>query len=296
MARNISGLPYFSLDVNLSDKVRLLEAEYGLKGFALYIHLLQHIYGGRGYYTEWNKDVELLFAQERNASLSFVSEIVSACLRRGIFDDAIYKLYGVLTNKEIQDNFFNAVQRRKEICIIEEILLIDPYEKLKNVHINVESVDNYGKNVNSKSHRIRKDMKEDIYNGYDDKGCEASEAEDEEEQEIIDMLDEASRAKLAVKLEGFIRAYWCRSLNAYDVGRAASVLHILFLKNHKPFKELNDEHIQLLEEALMIAADADVKKWSYVSGIFRKWGNAKVFTYNDFVNFNMSLPKKRSKQ
>ena len=44
-----SGTPYFPLDVELDEKMELIEAEYGLTGYAVILKLLQRIYGGHGY-------------------------------------------------------------------------------------------------------------------------------------------------------------------------------------------------------------------------------------------------------
>ena len=62
--QNKVGLDYFELDCHMDEKVRLVQAEYGLKGFAVFVKLLQEIYGGYGYYCEWTQDRELLFASE----------------------------------------------------------------------------------------------------------------------------------------------------------------------------------------------------------------------------------------
>lgn len=40
-----SGIPYFPLDVELDEKMELIEAEYGLTGYAVILKLLQRIYG-----------------------------------------------------------------------------------------------------------------------------------------------------------------------------------------------------------------------------------------------------------
>ena len=61
---NKVGLDYFELDCLLNDKIRLIQAEFGLKGFAVIVKLYQKIYGGNGYYCEWNEDILLLFLVE----------------------------------------------------------------------------------------------------------------------------------------------------------------------------------------------------------------------------------------
>ncbi len=40
------GIPYFPLDCELDSKFELIEAEFGLQGFAVVVKLLQRIYGG----------------------------------------------------------------------------------------------------------------------------------------------------------------------------------------------------------------------------------------------------------
>ena len=57
--QNKVGLDYFELDCQMEEKVRLIQAEYGLKGFAVFVKLLQKIYGERGYYCEWTQDSDL---------------------------------------------------------------------------------------------------------------------------------------------------------------------------------------------------------------------------------------------
>ena len=55
-----AGIDYFPLNCRLDEKFELIEAEYGLKGFAVIVKLLQRIYGEHGYYCEWNDDIALL--------------------------------------------------------------------------------------------------------------------------------------------------------------------------------------------------------------------------------------------
>ena len=43
-----AGLDYFELDCHMEEKVRLIQAEFGLKGFAVLVKLYQKIYGGFG--------------------------------------------------------------------------------------------------------------------------------------------------------------------------------------------------------------------------------------------------------
>ena len=148
MARPIKkGIDYFPLDVRLNDKMKLIEARFGLKGFAVVVKLWMKIYSV-GYYCEWNEDVALLFASENRVGDSAVSEIVDEALRRGIFDKELFKKYGILTSEGIQERYFEAVSRRQKVEIDKRYLLINvPIEEV-NVNKNPVNVDNNSKNVN----------------------------------------------------------------------------------------------------------------------------------------------------
>ena len=50
------GLDYFALDCRDNEKIKLIQAEFGLKGFAIVVKLLQKIYGELGYYCEWDEE------------------------------------------------------------------------------------------------------------------------------------------------------------------------------------------------------------------------------------------------
>ena len=135
-----SGLDYFPLDVHLDDKFKLIEAEFGPKGFSIVIKLFQKIYGELGYYCEWTKEVALLFSRENCLGDKVVSEIVSATIRRGIFDEKLAK-QGILTSAEIQKRYFEAVSRRKEVKVKKEYLLINVTQIYNNIDIIYENVD-----------------------------------------------------------------------------------------------------------------------------------------------------------
>lgn len=141
------GIPYFPLDVYVDDKIRLIEAEFGLKGFAVIVKLYQKIYGGFGYYCEWTNDVGLLFSQDVGEGYSSVSEIVSAAIRRGIFDNDLYEKYNILTSQGVQKRYFSAVSRRKQINVKSEYLLINVEQFSKNVNISSENVSRNAKNA-----------------------------------------------------------------------------------------------------------------------------------------------------
>lgn len=141
-----SGIDYFPLDVTLDSKFELVEAEFGLTGFAVVVKLFQRIFGGEGYYCEWTNEVALLFSKNVGLGGNAVSEILSAAIKRGIFDSNLYDKYGILTSRGIQKRYFEAVNRRKEITVKRQYLLVECDQICKNVNIRAENVDNQVKN------------------------------------------------------------------------------------------------------------------------------------------------------
>lgn len=141
-----SGIDYFPLDVTLNAKFELIEAEFGLTGFGVVVHLLQEIYGKAGYYIEWTEEVALLFARKVGLGGSVVSEIIEASIRRGMFDKEKYDKYHVLTSKGIQERYFEAVSRRKTLEVDYNILLVDVAQILPNVYISAKNVNIFSKN------------------------------------------------------------------------------------------------------------------------------------------------------
>ena len=157
----VKGLPFFFLETHLNDDFKLIEAEFGLRGFAIVVKLFQKIYGERGYYCEWTNDVELLFSNNVNEGRSFVSEIVRASVKRGLFDKDLYERYGVLTSSGIQTQYLKAVSRRTQINVINEYLLVKVNQIPKNVNIISKSVDNFGENADISGQRREENNREE---------------------------------------------------------------------------------------------------------------------------------------
>lgn len=144
-----SGLDFFPLNVDLDNKFKLIEAEFGVTGFGVVVHLLQEIYGQEGYYIEWTEEVALLFAQKYGVGVSAVSEIVSASIRRGMFDKEIFDKYHALTSRGIQKRYFDAVSRRKILEVRKDILLVDIAQICKNVNIEYKNANISAENADS---------------------------------------------------------------------------------------------------------------------------------------------------
>ena len=135
-----SKLDWFKLDCQMDDKLELIESEFGLVGFAVVVKLWQKIYGGEGYYCEWNEDVALVFARKINAGANVVSEIVARCLSRGIFDMGMFKKSGILTSHGIQARYYECAARRKGEKIKPEYLLLCNTQNSEDVDISSKNV------------------------------------------------------------------------------------------------------------------------------------------------------------
>ncbi len=157
------GVKYFPLYCVLDEKFELIEAEFGLKAFAIVVKLYQRIYGEHGYYCEWNDDIALMFARQcglSNVGVSkcsmdplacadrssqsgrpknLIDQVVAASVRRGIFDKELFENYSILTSRGIQRNFLNIVRNRKKVEIKGEYLLLSDAEIRGNVVIIGES-------------------------------------------------------------------------------------------------------------------------------------------------------------
>lgn len=139
MAKN--KLDWFKLDCQCDDKIELIEAEFGLTGFAVVVRLWQKIYGGEGYYCEWNDDVALMFARKNGLGVNVVSEIVIAALKRGIFDLGMFKTRGILTSHGIQVRYYDCTNRRKGEKIKPQYLLLESAQLQENADISSENAD-----------------------------------------------------------------------------------------------------------------------------------------------------------
>jgi hypothetical protein len=156
MGKYKTGIEYFSHDTDMStaDKgLELVEAEYGIKAYALYLKLLERIYGEKGYYIEWDEDSVLLFAKRLNEDGDLVSDIVDALIKRGLFNRTVYEDHKVLTSESIQTRYIDAAKRRSKVQLQRAYLLVDPdvYSEHDNVDIKGENVSNTTENLDNGS-------------------------------------------------------------------------------------------------------------------------------------------------
>ena len=124
------GLDYFPHDTHTDEDtaLQLLEAEFGLDGYAVYFKLLESIYA-QGYAKPWGEDECLLFAKKMGAvNVPKLSEIIKGCIRRSLFDEGVYNLFQILTSKSIQLRWLEA--KRKDVSAIDpKVCLIEQTAK-----------------------------------------------------------------------------------------------------------------------------------------------------------------------
>jgi DnaD/phage-associated family protein len=192
------GLDYFPLDIDMDqdDKIALIEAKHGLIGFSIVVKLFMKIYKN-GYYYEWSEKEQLLFSSRVNVDINSVKEVINDCINWGLFNEDVYKKYTILTSKGIQERYMEAVLRRKEIAFVNEFLLVNPSDHVRNSKIKIKIVDsnrnminvdinpnNADGNSQSKSKsKSKSESKEDIDNNS------AAASTDSNESENVDVVD-----------------------------------------------------------------------------------------------------------
>ncbi len=129
------GIGYFSFDTDFfhtDKKVKLIKGEFGSKGVVILIYALCVIYSDKGYYAEWGEDDCYLWSEDLGCDCSpnLIGEVINRCVKRGIFDEDVFNVFGVLTSHGIQVRFLKAAAKREKIKIIQEYALFS-LEELK---------------------------------------------------------------------------------------------------------------------------------------------------------------------
>lgn len=139
------GIDYFPVKCAADNAIELVTAECGLKAHAVIYALLQEIYGVHGYYCEWQRERALLLSSRMfgggDKAVNRINEIVNCCARRGVFSLEQLEQNGILTSKEIQENFLFATRRRKAVKMKRAYLLVKVALLSDNVIILDENAD-----------------------------------------------------------------------------------------------------------------------------------------------------------
>jgi hypothetical protein len=160
------GIDYFPVDTVMDDEVDLIEAEYGLIGFAVLIKLYQKIYK-HGYYYPWTEKELLLFSKKISVDRNTVASIVSDCIKWDLFSKKMYETYSILTSRGIQKRYINAIYKRTAVEVYKEYLLVDvsgkkniTLTKVSDIRNEDTSIVSDSKSTQSKVNKIKvKDKK-----------------------------------------------------------------------------------------------------------------------------------------
>lgn len=160
-----TGIDYFPLDVDMDDKVKLIDAKFGVAGFGILIKLWQIIYDN-GYYIEWTEKELLLYKNRINADINLINDVINECLKWGIFNAELYELYSILTSSGIQKRYFEATKRRTEVTLIDELILVPLPNNYKPtlVFVNINPVNAYNNSKNADSSTQSKVKYSKVYN------------------------------------------------------------------------------------------------------------------------------------
>ena len=112
------GLRYTSWDVGVPDNddtfAKLLGTQ-GSRGFLVYFAIYQRAAASTGYYYKWDEFSPAILAQKLGCGVTTdcVAQTVTTCCRIGLFDDRLFGGEGVLTSKQLQENFISAAKERR---------------------------------------------------------------------------------------------------------------------------------------------------------------------------------------
>lgn len=315
MARPIKqGLDYFPLDVNLDDKIELLEAECGLQGFAIIIKLFQKIYN-QGYFIKWTEDDQLLFAKKINTELTTVNSVITVALKREIFNKEMYENYGILTSKGIQRRFFEICKqlKRKGIEVNSKYLLI----KIDGVNNQKEEE----KDIKEEPKEKQEQQLEERQENQEPKGIEEKDEKinseetrvNPEETQINSAFSTQKKRKEKKRKEKKYSS--SRSSNTREnISSASSAANLeeqsdIFAYYKQKIGDLSDDARVLLQgfishgmqnivikKAINEAIDNNAKTWSYIKKILLDCDNKKVFTEADFNKRQQEYESKKQEK
>ena len=154
MSRNGRLFFYFSTAFFADRKVKILKARYGADGILLYLYLLCEIYRAEGYYLQYDDDAEYLIADELGMNYEKIGQILNFLLERSLFDNTLFKSDKVLTSREIQLTFQDAVKgmaSKNPVKVIERLWLLEKNETA--AYIQTQPENGISEKVNSFSEK-----------------------------------------------------------------------------------------------------------------------------------------------
>ena len=249
------GIDYFPLDAEfLQDKkIRLIKSEFGAKGVLVVIQILCSIYKENGYFSTCDDDDCFFMAEAVGCGVDsdFIRQVIHGCVRRSLFDDKLFNVFGVLTSRGIQRRFLRAAGTRDNIYIFEEYWLLDVNNK-KDVPASILKKITF-KNVYSKETTVNLQNNDSLFTNQTLK--ESRKKVKERKEEDNGALPPESDDNISLIFQTF--EYCGFMINGYT---------------RDELIDLADEYEPAwVVEAIKRAADRGKKNLGYVKGILNKW-------------------------
>lgn len=251
-----TGIDYFPLDVDMDDRVKLIDAKFGVAGFGILIKLWQIIYDN-GYYIEWTEKELLLYKNRINADINLINDVINECLKWGIFNAELYELYSILTSSGIQKRYFEATKRRTEVTLIDELILVPLPNNYKPtlVFVNINPVNAYNNSKNADSSTQSKVKYSKVYNNSSSSSSKAGNVFQFYQENI-----------------GLISPFQTETLNSYiDDGLEPEVI------------------IEAMKDS--IGTD---NKWKYLNSILNRCIEQQIYTFEQYEAAKVEHENKRN--
>ena len=186
-----NGLDYFPLSAHPDDAEELIVYHYGYEGSYVWISLMRKICSDNGYFMLWNKRSAELMSRKVGIDFDRLDTMVKDFVEFEAFDPRLFADFGILTNRSIQECFFTATARRKELNVIPEYVIdksfIDELN-VKKVESEVGKVESEVKKVESEVKKVECDLKKvenEVSDGSDKQSKEKeSEAKESEAKQV----------------------------------------------------------------------------------------------------------------
>ena len=310
MARPIKqGLDYFPLDVNLDDKIELLEAECGLQGFAIIIKLFQKIYN-QGYFIKWTEDDQLLFAKKINTDLTTVNSVIMIALKREIFNKEMYENYRILTSKGIQRRFFEICKqlKRKGIEVNPKYLLIK-IDGINNQKEEEKDIKEESKEGQEQQLEERQEIQEPEETKEKDEKINSEETPVNPEETRINSAFSTQKKRKEKKSSSSRSSNTGENISSASSTASSEEQSDIFAYYKQKIGDLSDDARVLLQgfinhgmqnivikKAINEAIDNNAKTWSYIKTILLDCDNKKVFTEADFNKRQQEYESKKQEK
>lgn len=154
MSRDGRKFFYFSTAFFADRKVKILKARYGSDGLILYIYLMCEIFREDGYFLRFDDDFNYILSSELNMNYEKIGQILNFLLERSLFDDTLFKSDKVLTSREIQMTFQEAVKGKavkNPVAVCDRLWLLKKDETAAFIKVQSENEISGNPTSNSKN-------------------------------------------------------------------------------------------------------------------------------------------------